>query len=238
MLLDLLSSDNYISFNIDIANTFGLQQAVYLSEIIRISAKAIRKSKLDSDSYFDIDREYIQKRTTISISEQLEMDKCFIKLKIISKPKSDSDKMAFNSDVLISLMKDDSETLNKDIKTIVAKTSKSSKTKREYQRDNLKKYVAVPNLELRDAYEDWVDAVYANPTGFLSGGIIKIFMDTVDEFSNHDLDVALDVIKIATAGGYREASWAIDKYKQTNKKSYSSVNRDSIKEQAGVITTI
>jgi hypothetical protein len=47
----------------------------------------------------------------------------------------------------------------------------------------------------------------------------------IDEFSNHDLDIALKVIEIASINGYRDMSWAINSYKQNYKLNYKVVQR-------------
>ena len=58
MLLDLLSLDNYVSYNIKVAEILGLHAAIYLSELMNINDKAIRKSKT-KDNFFTVDRKYI-----------------------------------------------------------------------------------------------------------------------------------------------------------------------------------
>ena len=73
MLLDLLSMDNYVSYNIRVAEIFGLHAAIYLSELLNINGKAIKKEKT-KDNYFKLDRKYIVKRTTISTTEQKKID--------------------------------------------------------------------------------------------------------------------------------------------------------------------
>jgi hypothetical protein len=83
---------------------------------------------------------------------------------------------------------------------------------RKKQFDDLKQYITVGNEELKQAFEDWIDGVYNNPKGFLSKKAVSLFQRDVDTFANGDLDVALKVLEIATVGGYREASWAIEKF--------------------------
>ena len=41
--------------------------------------------------------------------------------------------------------------------------------------------------------------------------------NAIDIFSQRNLDVALKVLEIATINGYRDMSWAINKYKNENK---------------------
>lgn len=238
MLLDLLSTDNYVSFNIEIAKTVGLHAAIYLSEVIRISEKANRKQCFTDDGFVLLDREYIEKRTTIKPKEQLDIDKVLLPLKIITKPKPDSNECLFNAEVLASLIMGKDESLDKGIKNIIIKNSKSQTSKRDYQRDMMKKFITVQNEELKEAYYKWIDGVYANPKGFLSGGAIETFMKVIDNFSDHDLDVALELLSIATVGGYRDATWAVERYKKLHPYQAVNSDREKVKEQAGNITTL
>jgi hypothetical protein len=89
---------------------------------------------------------------------------------------------------------------------------------RQKKATEMKAYITVTHDELRAAYLDWVDAVYENPKGFLSKRAVELFQRDVDIFANGDLDIALEVINIASKGGYREASWAIEKFN----KDYSN----------------
>ena len=66
MLIDLLSTSNYVSYNIRLAELLGLHAAIYLSELMNINDKAIRKNKLN-DNYFKLKREYITSRTTFDV---------------------------------------------------------------------------------------------------------------------------------------------------------------------------
>ena len=87
MLIDLLSTANYNMYNITIANKLGLHSSIYLSELMNINDKAIRKNKIE-DNYFTIDRAYIKSRTTLDEREQKELDKVLFNLGILEKSKS------------------------------------------------------------------------------------------------------------------------------------------------------
>ena len=107
---------------------------------------------------------------------------------------------------------DKDEQLVKSLSHIVG--GKAKTTKRECVQESLKSGIVCSNAELLVAYQHWVDGVFANPKGFLTKESIKIFQKTVDDFCNHNLDAALRVIEIATVNGYRDATWAIDRYKK------------------------
>ena len=73
MLIELLSSSNYVNFNIKVAQILGLKAAIYLSQIMDINEKAIRKNKVDNN-YFTIDRKYVESRTTLTRDEQVAIE--------------------------------------------------------------------------------------------------------------------------------------------------------------------
>ena len=64
MLIELLSTSNYVSYNIKLAELLGLHPAIYISELMNINDKAIKKDKLEDD-YFTLVRSYITARTTL-----------------------------------------------------------------------------------------------------------------------------------------------------------------------------
>ena len=66
MLIELLSQSNYISVNIKLAKIFGVEGAIYISEILNIYDKAVRKNKVE-DKFFTLDREYFEERTTFDL---------------------------------------------------------------------------------------------------------------------------------------------------------------------------
>ena len=124
MLIDLLSTSNYVSYNIGIANLLGLKMAIYLSEMMNVNGKAIRKRRVDENG-FNLDREYIQMRTTITLKEQEELDNQLVRLGVLEiKDKSlnlDVNKLL---GVLISDKKVDIENIKKVVKSIAKPTKK------------------------------------------------------------------------------------------------------------------
>ena len=223
MLLDLLSTDNLANYNVKIAQVMGLHTAIYVNELINISNKAIKKKKLVSDKYFLLNREYITKRTTLSLEEQLAIDNKLEKVFVLQKPTNDIDHIYLDIEKLAEIISsDDSDYLNKvkkktEVKTAALPGMKQTLTQR--QAEEFKNSINITHPELKEAYDGWVDGVLANPKGFLSKRAIKIFIDTVDSFADGYLDVALTIINIATVNGYRDATWAINKYNEENKKN-------------------
>ena len=197
MLIELLSTSNYVSFNVKLADILGLHAAIYVSELMNINDKAIRKDKMNESS-FSLDREYVKKR-------------------IIEKPTNDVNMVVLNINVLTTLMMSTDNELLENVEQLVKlKNKKNKPTKAEAIRQNLKTSIVATNMELIEAYSDWIDAVYAKQ-GWMSKKAVTLGQTVVDNFSKRDLDVALAVISIAAMHGYVDMQWAINKYSEQYK---------------------
>jgi hypothetical protein len=204
--------DNYASYNIKVAEIFGLHPAIYLSELMNINEKAVRKSKITGEETFTIDRKYIEKRTTLSKAEQLKIDQSFKEIGLLKVDNDNQNTMSLDITVLTTIMSG-GKPLIKELKLITAKTSKNKRTKDEVIKDELKNHIQTTNPELYSAYCDWIDAVYAKQ-GWMSARSVKVAQKDIDDYSDRNLDVALKIIDIAATRGYREMEWAINVYKQ------------------------
>lgn len=218
MLIDLLSTNNYVSYNIKLAELLGLHAAIYISELMNINDKAIRKNKI-TDNYFKLKRDYITSRTTLDEKEQLEIEKNLLKLGILQKGEDEND-LCLNITTLTTIMMSTDEQLIEDVKKVTkSKKRKSKSTKAEAIKTNLKVYITTTNDELRTAYENWIDAVY-DKDGFMSKVCVTSAQETVDKFSNRNLDVALEILKIASTHCYRDIQWAINVYNKQYTANY------------------
>lgn len=216
MITDLLATDNMVSYNVKIANIMGLHTAIYLTELINISVKATTKKKLVVDKYFTVDRKYVTRRTTLDVKEQLAIDYKLAKVGVIQKPAGGIDTLFIDVDKLAGMISsDDDKYLQKVAKNTEVKTTALpglKQTMRQKQAEEMKGYLTTINADIRSALEGWIDGVYNNPNGFLSKRAVNIFERTVDEFAQGDFNIAMKIIEIATVGGYRDATWAINTY--------------------------
>lgn len=226
MLIELLSTSNYVSYNIKLAEILGLHAAIYLSELMNINDKAIRKDKL-SENMFTLKREYIKKRTTLDETEQIAIEDNLLKLGILKK-EDDPNAMSINISVLTTLMMTSDESLLNDCKQI-----SSTKAKRQSKEDvvinNVKLCVNTKNRELREAYYAWIESVVARQ-GWIAKTTVIEAQAAIDKYSNRNLDVALEILKIAAINGYRDMQWAITKYAQnvsTNRINNPNINTNS-----------
>lgn len=211
MIIDLLSYNNYLNFNVKLAHILGLHHAIYIAELLAINDKAIKKKKIE-ENFFNIDRKYIQSRTTLDESEQIEIEKDLMNIGVLEPYGKNDCNICLNITTLTTILTNPDETFVKDIKKVVKKKSNARKTKAEKIIEALKEKVECTNEELREAYFEWIETVYAKQ-GWMSAKSVTQGQKQVDEFSNRDLDVALKLLEIATLNGYRDIEWAINKYK-------------------------
>ena len=210
MLTELFSTNNYVSFNIKVAEVLGLHTAIYVSELININNKALHKNKINEAGYFKVDRKYITSRTTLQPDEQKQIEDKLVEIQILQIDPNDRDAFKIDINNLANIAISDDVKFLKDVSKITANVKQPKKTKRQSYIEVLKDCAAHENTELNQAYMDWVDGVYANPKGFLSPKSVKVFKETVDNFAQGNLDLALKIIDIATVNGYRDATWAIN----------------------------
>ena len=219
MLFELLATDMYVSYNVKLAKTLGLNASIYLSELININRKAIEKNKI-KDGYFKINRDYIEERTTLNKADQKDLDKILSEVKAISIGET-SDMLKVDMDVLTSLILGDQK-----IVTELPGSKRGRPSKQEIIMRALKANIETTNPELRQAYEDWIDAVSAK-NGWMTKVHVLEGQRVIDEYTKKDLDMALEIVKIATMGGYRDMTWATSEFEKKFKKDFDSMyNKD------------
>ena len=136
MLIELLSSSNYVNFNIKLAQILGLKPAIYLSQIMDINEKAIRKNKVNNN-YFTIDRKYIESRTTLTTDEQSAIEKDLLNIGILERDTEKKNTISLNITMLTSIMMTPDEDLLKDISSL---SKAKKKTKSEVIEEHLKNF--------------------------------------------------------------------------------------------------
>ena len=186
---------------------------------MNINEKALRKHKVEED-FFTIDRAYIHKRTTIDSKKQEEIEKTLLKIGILEKSKENSDTISLNITILTSILMNPDEKLIKNINKIIKQNAKSPKVRKdEIIKQNLKNQIFTTNDELLEAYGKWIEAVY-DKEGWMSTEAIIAAQEAIDNYSNRNLDLALNIIRIATINGYRDATWAINVFNKDYKTDF------------------
>lgn len=220
MLLDVFDNDNSISVNYRTIQIFGLPTAVYLTELINIYKKATRKNKLVDDDYFKVDRKYINNILCLTPEEQIVCDLNLIKTSVLKKSNDNPNILKLDIKLYLSLLTSEDFKLYDDVKKQmkIQKPKGTKESQRQQYINVLKNSIDCSNYELLTALRDWVDGVYARPNGFLSKSAIKIFQDTLNNYTKGNLDIALRIVQIATVQGYKDCTWAINLFEDSEKR--------------------
>ena len=218
MYCDLLSSDNYGSFNIKLAKIANLETAVYWAELLNIIKKVLKKQKFDENGFFKLDRKYIEDRTTLTTEDQYNCDSALAQLGVLESEVDDKDQVRVNLELMTSiLIDDDAKKLVQIGKQLKVKKSTAAKNKVDAIKASMKESIVEPDLSILEALKDWVEAIYANKN-FLTKKVIETFQTTIKQYSN-DKTVQLKIIELATIHAYKDAAWAINLFERDYKKA-------------------
>jgi len=231
MLIDLLNSANYLMVNMEAIRIFGLNTAVYCSELLNIYKKAVVKNKLYNSKYFKIDREYIKKQTSIEVEDQLKCDTNLRKVNIITPDEADPDIIHFDVEVYASILS------SEDVKLLDKVSSKvkieNPKNVKQAQRTRiivaLKESIECKTISVLQKMQEWIDSVMADPKRFMSKQQITAFKNKLDDYCNGDLQKALAILDIATIHGYIDCQWAINLYERDNKPLSSTSPANAVR---------
>lgn len=227
MLLELLSQSNYISVNIKLAKIFGIEGAVYISEILNINEKAVRKNKTEND-YFTLDRNYFEERTTFDKKKQLEIENKLIKMNILKRDPKLVDNIFVNTQSLTEIFGETDKKVLTALKKESNEIDKKIDKKKEAIYARLCDSINTDNKELSDAYKGWILALLENGKPVSSPGIITT-QKKIDEYTNRDLDMALDILSVATRRCYIDIGWAFNAYeKEKAERGFLTASKTSV----------
>lgn len=207
MLLDLLRTDNYVSFNKRLAHIIGLEQSIYVNQIINIMGKAEKKNKVYENGYVKLDRKYIFEQTTLTIERQLELDNSLINIRLMIKDFEDNDLLKIDTKLLADITTNDDIKINDNLSQVIKKNTKLDKrTKELIIAENLSKYIDTSNDELDKALKGWILAML-EAKKLINSAIITKFQDDLFNYTQGKLIDALELVRIATVNAYKEFSW-------------------------------
>ena len=205
-----------VSYNLEVAKKLGVFSAIFLSCVY--NEFMINKSVAFT-------REDIFNRTGIDESKQREVEEVLSECGILTiqqfKNNANKNYYVINENRFISAVESrslsdmiDDSTTDVSIKKTTAKTV----TKKATHIDSLKKSIKVNDEVIRQYVCDWIDSVFANPKGFMSIQSLSMGIQELEAYSSMQ-DVKIEILKIAIMSGYRDITWAIQRYDEKNSKT-------------------
>ena len=210
--IDLLSQDSHVLINVNIARIFGLSTAVYWGELLNVLGKVKDKKTHDENGFFKLDRKYIEKKTTLTLEEQLLCDHYLIQAEILHVAESDTDTISVDVEAMIALI------AHGDVKKIEALTKATKKNKQTKAQSrtaaiqkNLKAGIKEPE-PFKTALINWLDALFANKK-FITKAMVDTFVNTFKTYTA-DPSAQVKIVELAMQKTYTVAEWAIEIYQK------------------------
>lgn len=210
MYLDLFDE---LRLNKRLVRIAGFEVAAYWAELQSILKQVVKKQTMDERGFFILDRDFMERETTLTVAKQLKCDEKLLSLGVLLKDPEDPNKLSIAVNGMVAVITDEDTTkLKKTGKTSAdAKAAKIAGIKA-----TMKKAILEDDLELRAAYERWIDGMIDAANCKFTKAVVQLFEQTVSGYTK-DKATRLKVIEIATVNSYKDATWAINKIYSTTR---------------------
>ena len=223
MYLDLFDE---LRLNKRLVKLTNFEVAAYWAELQSILKQVVKKGTADEKGFFTLDRDFMERETTLNLSKQLKCDDKLIAMGVVLKDPDNPNRLAISVENMIEIITDeDTKKLRKSSKTTKAdeKAAKIAGIKA-----TMKRAIFTQDPELRLAYERWVDGMVDAQNCRFTKAVVQLFEKTVTQFTS-DKKTQLHIIEIATINSYRDATWAINKL--TNPSNFKTNVATKLPEQ-------
>lgn len=223
MYLDLFDE---LRLNKRLVKIASFEVAAYWAELQSILKQVVKKQTADEKGFFTLDRDYVERETTLNLNKQLKCEAKLVELGVVAVDPADPNRIAISVSNMIEVITDED----------TKKLKKSAKSTKEEARAakiagikaTMKQAILTQDVELRFAYERWVDGMVDAANCRFTKAVIQIFEKTVSEYTQ-DKKLQLKIIEIATTNSYRDATWAINKI--TNPSNFKANVATKLPEQ-------
>lgn len=205
MYLDLYDE---LRLNKRLIKLTSFEVAAYWAELQSILKQVVKKQTADEHGFFTLDRDYVERETTLTTTKQLKCEAKLIELGVMAKDPDNPNRIAIGVNNMIELITDeDTKKLKKSTKS-TREEAKAAKI--EGMKETMKRFITEQDPELKAAYYQWVEGMIDAANCRFTKAVVQLFEKTVSGYTT-DKAVRLKIIELATASSYRDANWAIEK---------------------------
>ena len=205
MYLDLFDE---LKLNKRLIKLTNFEVAAYWAELQSILKQVVKKKTADELGFFTLDRDYVERETTLNVAKQLKCEDKLVAMGVVSKDPDNPNRLSISVSNMIEIITDeDTKKLRKAAK-VDKEAAKAAKT--EGMKDTMKRFILEQDTELRYAYEQWIDGMIDAANCRFTKAVVQLFEKTVTEYTT-DKNKRLKIIEIATINSYRDATWAISR---------------------------
>ena len=230
MYLDLFDE---LKLNKKLIKLAGFEVAAYWAELQSILKQVVKKSTADERGFFTLDRDFMERETTLSVAKQLKCEETLVAMGVAMKDPENLNRLAISVENMIEIItNEDTKKLKKT--TAVKKDEKAAKI--AGIKATMKKALLEDDIELRAAYERWIDGMIDAQNCRFTKAVVQVFEKTVTEYTK-DRALRLKIIEIATTNSFKDATWAINRIYNPGKYPTPSVAANPQKICTGVSDT-
>lgn len=205
MYLDLFDE---LRLNKRLVKLAGFDVAAYWAELQSILKQVVKKQTADEKGFFLLDRDYVERETTLTLNKQLKCEEKLVSLGVIMKDPDNPNRLAISVSNMVEVITDeDTKKLRKGARS-AQKEAKEAKV--EGIKATMKKAILETDTEVRAAYERWVDGMVDAANCRFTKAVVQLFEKTITEYTA-DRALRLKIIEIATVNSYKDATWAINR---------------------------
>lgn len=210
MYLDLFDE---LRLNKRLVKIAGFDVAAYWAELQSILKQVVKKQTADEHGFFTLDRDYVERETTLTITKQLKCDEKLMSLGVMLKDHENPNRVAIAVNGMVAVIaNEDTTKLNKT--SAIKKDEKAAKI--AGIKATMKKVIVETDAELRAAYERWIDGMVDAQNCRFTKALVQLFEKTVTDYTP-DKAKRLRIIEIATVNSYKDATWAISRLSNTRR---------------------
>ena len=229
MYLDLFDE---LRLNKRLVKLAGFEVAAYWAELQSILKQVVKKQTADEHGFFPLDRDYVERETTLTVTKQLKCEEKLVTMGVVMKDPDNPNRLAISVANMIEIITDEDTTKLKKTKAVKqdAKEAKIAGIKA-----TMKRAIFTTDPELKSAYERWIDGMVDAQNCRFTKAVVQLFEKTVSQYTQ-DKGTQLKIIEIATINSYRDATWAINKICSPGKFMHTATKLPEQKICSGVST--
>jgi hypothetical protein len=211
MYLDLFDE---LRLNKRLVKIAGFEVAAYWAELQSVLKQVVKKQTMDEQGFFLLDRSYVERETTLTISKQLKCEEKLIELGALLRDAENPNRIAIGVNAMVAVITGEDTTKLK-------KSGRSSADEKAAKiagmKATMKKAIVETDPEIHAAYERWVDGMIDAANCRFTKAVVQIFEKTITEYTTNKA-IRLKIIEIATTNSYKDATWAINRLTGDSKK--------------------
>lgn len=204
MYLDLFDE---LRLNKRLVKLAGFEVAAYWAELQSVLKQVVKKQTMDEQGFFLLDRNYIERETTLTVNKQLKCEEELIELGALLRDAENPNRIAIGVNAMVAVITgEDTTKLKKSRKS----SADEKAAKIEGIKSTMKKALVETDPEVRAAYERWIDGMIDAANCRFTKAVVQVFEKTITEYTTNKA-IRLKIIEIATTNSYKDATWAINK---------------------------